>query len=96
MDSKVQHNVAVAVRVRPLIRTEINDGCVNEVLANSFRHEVKMFEGLFIKMNISGLQVHVKSDSRIYTYDSVFDQSASQRDVFGCCEPLLQNILKGN
>jgi kinesin family protein 4/21/27 len=47
----------------------------------------------------SNTQVNIKrhggNDSKLFTYDHVFEESASQRDLFECFRPMARDFMEG-
>ncbi|KAL0212255.1 hypothetical protein RCL1_005881 [Eukaryota sp. TZLM3-RCL] len=88
MTSSPPSNVNVAVRIRPPFPDETKDPSYKSVV-NAFNH---LPSGLF-----SSVSVNVTSyERKDFSYDYVFDPSASQTDVYNVvAEPVIEGVING-
>ncbi|KAJ3257989.1 kinesin-like protein Klp5 [Boothiomyces macroporosus] len=89
-------NITVAVRVRPLLETEKiqKKDRRQSFLVNAEESDRTIH---ILDSNILSFDPHKKpQDKKQYAFDKVFDDSASQRQVFeGTAKPLIDHVLSG-
>ena len=77
-------SVQVAVRVRPMSERELKGNTLPVVTASSDKKEVTLIRG-----------AGNRQQRQTYSFDAVFSDYSSQRDVFQPVRPLVDDVLNG-